>query len=387
MVNVAAEVGKGMRYLHLYRLLTGLLPAPDWKVPDDMGELGRRFAGIYCKHRALGSALGLFDYDGLKTHLCFGEARRGVLVAEDTAFRVASVSKMVTGALVMKLAEAGQIDLDGDVDSVLPYSLRHPGAPDVPITLRMLLTHVAGINDGKAYIDSLGQDVPAQKLLAQDSHTAHLPGVGCEYSNFGVGLVACVLEAALGRSFEVLAQEWLFEPLNMNASFYPHRVEATLADAWRILPPGKGPACDGNVRQKTVKAGWDEPDPYTHYSLAQGNCCMDIKSAVNLGQALMRPGFFQQESLDAMRTPVASLAFRDPALTQGIGTFVLSDPAISPRPLYGHQGMAYGAVHMMFMDPETGEGIISFTSGVSEARRYILADVNRALISAWQEAR
>lgn len=375
-----------MRYLHLYRLLSGLLPAPRWAL-DKKDDAAQRFARIYRKYRARGASLGIFDSQGLKTHLCFGEARLGVPVTQDSVFRIASVSKMVTGTLVMKLAESGMIDLDADVDQVLPYSLRHPGAPDMPITIRMLMTHTAGINDGKAYISALGQDVSAESLLTQDSHTAHLPGAGCAYSNFGVGLVACVLEGKLGQSFEELAQEWLFRPLGMNASFYPHRMNALLADAWRIMPPKKAPDFSGELRQRSIKAGWDQPDPYTHYSLAQGNCCMDIKSAARLGRALTQPGFLTRETLDMMRTPAASLADRDPALTQGIGTFLLSDSDISPRPLFGHQGMAYGAVHMMFMDAETGEGLISFTSGVSEARQFILADVNKALITAWQRGK
>ena len=377
-----------MRYLRLYRLLVNAVPSPrrDYQVLRGAGNSGEeeRFVKAYRKHRARGAALAVFNGEGVKTHLVYGEARQGMPVAGDTAFRIASVSKMVTAALVMKLMESGKVDLDADVDQVMPYSLRHPAAPEVPISLRMLMTHTAGIRDGLAYTRALGQDMAADALLKLDSHTAHLPGNGCEYSNFGVGLAACVLEAWLGQSFEGLAQECLFRPLQMNASYYPQQIEAPLADAWRILPPGSKPAFDGKTRQANEKQGWNQPDPMTHHSLAQGNCCMDIASAVRLGQALMKPGFFKKESLQALRTPAASLAHRDPALTQGIGTFLLSDPAISQAPLYGHQGMAYGAVHMLFLNPGTGEGLVSFSSGVSEAREYILADVNKDLIKAWQ---
>lgn len=379
-----------MRHLKLYRLLIRLLPGKprDFRLlRGEDAKAAERFAGIYRRCRARGAALGLFDREGVKTHLVYGEARPGMPVAGDTGFRTASVSKMVTALLVMKLAEIGRIGLDDDLEGILPYSLRHPGAPEQPVTLRMLLTHTAGIRDGSDYIRALGRDVPAERLLAGDSHTRQLPGEGCEYSNFGVGLAACALEAALGVSFEELAQDCLFRPLQMQASYYPHRLAAPLADAWRILPPGRTPAFDGKSRQETDREGWDRPDPHAHYSLAQGSCCMDMKSAVRLGQALMSPGFLSADSLRAMRAPAASLAHRDPALTQGIGTFLLRDKSVSPRPLYGHQGMAYGAVHMIFLDPEAGRGIISFTSGASEARAHILADLNKALIAAWQEER
>ncbi len=56
-----------------------------------------------------------------------GRRDRGRLFPEDTVFRTASVSKMVTAALVMKLAEEGKVDLDADADRALPYSLSIQG--------------------------------------------------------------------------------------------------------------------------------------------------------------------------------------------------------------------------------------------------------------------
>ena len=38
---------------------------------------------------------------------------------------------------------------------------------------------------------------------------------------------------------------------------------------------------------------------------------------------------------------------------------------------------------MLFMDVKTGRGLISLTTGASEAREYIIADVNRALLREW----
>ena len=54
--------------------------------------------------------------------------------------------------------------------------------------------------------------------------------------------------------------------------------------------------------------------------------------------------------------------------------------AITPRTLYGHQGMAYGACHGLFFDVEKQKGLVFLSSGVSEARRGVLSDVNADLI-------
>ena len=376
-----------MNKTSLYRLALRLLPRRGLHLQPlqtGMPEHQRRaYQRILNRHRALGGALACFDKNGLTDHLIYGEARPGIPVAADTAFRLASVSKLVTGAGALMMQQAGLLQLDADADAGLPYSLRHPGAPDTPITLRMLLSHTAGIQDGSAYLAGILQGASASTLLQGDSHTPHLPGAGCEYSNFGVGLAGCVMEAQTGLSFEAAMQRHLFEPLGLAASYYPQRLSALVADARRILPPRRTAGFSGALRQAQPDTGWDRPDPEHHHLYAHGSCCMDVASLVKLGQALLQPRFFTEDSLQLMRSPQGSLMRRDPALTQGLGMFILRDAAICDRPLYGHQGMAYGAVHMLFLDLESGRGIISLTTGASEARSHIMADINRALLTAW----
>lgn len=61
------------------------------------------------------------------------------------AFMNASVQKFFTSTAVLRLAERGVVDLDADVSRYLPFPVRHPGYPDEPITLRMLLSHRSGM--------------------------------------------------------------------------------------------------------------------------------------------------------------------------------------------------------------------------------------------------
>lgn len=60
-----------------------------------------------------------------------------------TILNVASVSKLVTATALMTLVEAGSIGLDDPVDGPLGSTLRHPGHPEQPITVRQLLTHTS----------------------------------------------------------------------------------------------------------------------------------------------------------------------------------------------------------------------------------------------------
>ncbi len=59
----------------------------------------------------------------------------------DTLYLMASISKTVTATALMQLYDQGLFDLDDDVNNFLPFSLRNPNFPDIPITFRMILSH------------------------------------------------------------------------------------------------------------------------------------------------------------------------------------------------------------------------------------------------------
>ncbi len=208
-----------------------------------------------------------------------------------------------------------------------------------------------------------------------DSFTDHLPGTQWEYSNFGAGIAGAVMEAATGTDFETLMQETVFRPLGVTATYYPQKARGDLADAVRILPKSKTPNFNAAER-RARPLPLEEVNPEQHYSLAHGNLCISAPELAKLGIAGMKPGFLARDSLDEMRRVIAPFGDRAHNLSQGIGTFILNEPRICERPLYGHQGMAYGAVHGLFFDPDREKGLALLTTGASEARRGVLADLN-----------
>ena len=64
---------------------------------------------------------------------------------DDTIYMIGSISKSVTATALMQLYEQGLFDLDDDVSDYLPFTLRNPKYPDVPITFRMLLAHQSSL--------------------------------------------------------------------------------------------------------------------------------------------------------------------------------------------------------------------------------------------------
>ena len=366
-----------MTHWGLYRLAVHALPKHGKHHQSDFSASATEdICRLLRAHRCVGAALCLFDARGHTQSLAFGCAHwPDSAVSRDTVFRAASVSKFVTALGAMKLAEQGKIDLDRDVNAYLPFSLRHPQAPDMPLTLRMLLSHTAGIHDGAAYNSGIAKGVPLTRLLSGDSFTVHLPGAQWEYANFGAGIAGAVMESATQTDFETLMQETVFRPLGVTATYYPQKVQGDLADAIRILPRSKTPNFNAAQRRSRPLPP-TEVNPEQHYALAHGALCVSAPALARLGAAGMAPGFLTQESLKEMRREIAPFGARAANLSQGIGTFILRDPSIAPHVLYGHQGMAYGAVHGLFFDPDRKRGIALLTTGTSEARRGVLADLN-----------
>lgn len=358
----------------VYRALLSLTPSSikSLQGTDRLG-LGKRVLSIVRRYRCRGGVVRLFQGSELLMNSYFGDAGQAGPMQQDTFVRCASISKMLTAACVLKLSEERRLSLDADVNQWLPFAIRHPLAPTQPITLRMLMSHTAGIQDGKTYQQGVGSGVPASSILAGDSYCNHRPGEAWSYSNFGAGLVGSVLEGILWQSFEEIMQQHLFRPLKVQASFYPDCIQGPLSDAWHILPPGRRPAFDAQARKIRRIPLADEAAPEQHYGLAQGNCCIQAQGLQTVLDALMNPGFLKESTLADMRMPLGSFGHRSPYLQQGIGIFQLQDKRISHHVLYGHQGNAYGAVHATFFEPISGRGLVFLSSGASAERQDFLS--------------
>lgn len=141
-------------------------------------------------------------------------------IDRDTLFRVASISKFITGFAVLRLVEMGKLDLDADVGEVLGVRLRNPNFPNDQISVSMLLSHTSSLRDdgGIAFpaevslIDKLNAE--GNKSWAAD----HGPR-WFTYCNLNYGLLATVMEKVSGQRFDKLMRELVLNPLGMLGGF------------------------------------------------------------------------------------------------------------------------------------------------------------------------
>jgi CubicO group peptidase (beta-lactamase class C family) len=152
-----------------------------------------------------------FDREGETSVVVSGLADRatGRRLTPDDPARIASVSKLVVAIAVLRLVEAGTLDLDADVGRYLGRPLRNPAFPDTPITLRQLLAHTSSLTDNVDYVLPLDADM-LQVLANPDAwDREHAPSTYFRYANFNTPVVAAVMEKATGERFDLLMQRRL----------------------------------------------------------------------------------------------------------------------------------------------------------------------------------
>ena len=148
-----------------------------------------------------------------------------------TVMNIASISKTVVGAAMMRAAEDGQLSLDADVNTYLPFAVRNPRHPRQAITLRQLATHTSSIADRWPVYAAgyhFGRDAPQPlgEFLAgyfsaggadysTENFSDAMPGAARDYSNIGAALAGHAVERATGQPLEAYTEAKFFQPLGM----------------------------------------------------------------------------------------------------------------------------------------------------------------------------
>jgi CubicO group peptidase (beta-lactamase class C family) len=135
-----------------------------------------------------------------------------------TNYRLASLSKQFTAAIILLLVQDGLLALDAALRGWLP-SL--PPALD-PVTVRQLLTHTSGLVDYEDLIPATRgaplRDRDVLELLSTENRTYFEPGSSYRYSNSGYALRALIAARPCGGNFASLLQTRIFTPLGMRHS-------------------------------------------------------------------------------------------------------------------------------------------------------------------------
>jgi CubicO group peptidase (beta-lactamase class C family) len=143
----------------------------------------------------------------------------------DTKFRLGSITKQFTAALILQLVEQGKIKLDGKVSDYLTDYRKDTGAR---MTIHQLLSHTSGVPNYTAqpgFFANVSRNPFKVDDFVKQYASGDLefePGAKFNYSNSGYFLLGDIIEKVTGKSYEQVLKENILDPVGMKNTGYDH---------------------------------------------------------------------------------------------------------------------------------------------------------------------
>ncbi|HSK72602.1 MAG TPA: serine hydrolase domain-containing protein, partial [Pyrinomonadaceae bacterium] len=210
----------------------------------------------------------------------------------DTKFRIGSVTKQFTAALILQLVEEGKIKLDGRVTDYLPDYRKETGEK---VTVHQLLNHTSGIPSYTGlpgFIANESRNPYAVKDFVKKFASGDLeyePGSKFSYNNSGYFLLGAIIEHVAGKPYAKVLQERILDPLGMKDTGYDLHAPLIKKRAWGYQKTPNG----------YVNAAYlDMSLPY-----AAGSMYSTVEDLYKWDQALYENKIISAESKKLMFTP------------------------------------------------------------------------------------
>ncbi len=271
------------------------------------------------------SAIVAISHDGAPIVVQeFGAMKDDGIPAGSTQVDIGSITKTVTGVMVLKLVEQGEIRLDETLEEIFP---------DVPAdkaatTVNQLLTHAAG------FVDAVGDDaerLSREEFLRRAFETPLLsaPGERYNYSNVGFAILAAIIEGRSGKSYDRYLQEDVLQGTGLENTGYMSVYDDERSE--RALRTSESPDSEG---QPIIEASWGGHEPFWNL-IGNGGLISTAKDFIRFRQLVTARRIIPialVEQSQVMHIP------EDDAGTSyyGYGLFVQDDPTVGR--FYWHNG-------------------------------------------------
>ena len=164
---------------------------------------------------------------------------RNIPATADTVYNQWSMVKPITAVAVLQLHEQGLLDIDDPVADYLPFfEVRYPSEGSETITIRHLLNHSSGLRNNSPEIvgwihfdgdPEWNQTELIKEKLPDYAELAYEPGSQAVYTNVGYMVLAAVIEAASGQTYQQYMSDHIFKPLGMDQTNWTY-TEAMIAN-------------------------------------------------------------------------------------------------------------------------------------------------------------
>jgi serine beta-lactamase-like protein LACTB len=144
---------------------------------------------------------------------------------KDSVWRIASISKALTSAMIGKLIEKGLIDFEKSIHHYLSpkiFPIKQWNNKNVTITVKQVMSHTAGLR-----VTDIIKDVKKIFIFKNVSQTVEQfkdeplisePGTKFNYSNYGFQILGAIIESVLNETYENVMNK-MFKELGMSSTF------------------------------------------------------------------------------------------------------------------------------------------------------------------------
>ncbi|GAB3076898.1 serine hydrolase domain-containing protein [Micromonospora schwarzwaldensis] len=260
----------------------------------------------------------------------------------DMQYRIGSITKTMTAALVMQQRDAGRLALDDPLDEHLP------GTPVGTLTVRQLLGHASGLQrepDGGWWERAEGTDLDTLLAGLTPDKIAYPPHRVYHYSNLAYGLLGGALERITGTPWPALLTERLLEPLGMRRT--------------TVLPTG--PYARGYVVHPWHQTLREEPLTDTGAMAPAGQLWSTVADLARWAAFLADPdpAVLDPATLTEMCVPVAISDLDSWTGGHGLGVELYR---VGDRVYVGHGGSMPGFVAGLVVHRPTRTAVVDFAN-------------------------
>jgi CubicO group peptidase (beta-lactamase class C family) len=275
----------------------------------------------------------------------------GKPITPDTVFRLGSITKQFTAAVIVQLAQEGKLSLDDPLSKFLPDYPQPGGAA----TVRQLLQHTSGVQDYTempGVMNPISTAIPrsTETLIAlfRDAPSPTKPGEVWAYNNSGYVLLGAIIEKVTGKAWHEALEERITHPLGL----------ASIRDgvAGEAATPAMAQGYTGEATAAAAKS------QYIHMSAAgaAGSLIGTVDDLAKWAQALHHGKVVDAAHYKLMITPTTLPDGSTVPYGFGLGL-----DALRGHPAIGHNGGIFGFNTDSIFIPEADLFVAVFTNSDS----------------------
>ncbi|MET0929006.1 MAG: serine hydrolase domain-containing protein [Aeromicrobium sp.] len=269
----------------------------------------------------------------------------GPTPTDDTQYRIGSISKTFVAVEVMRLRDAGRLDLADTIGTHLPeVTFGH-------VTIAQLLTHTSGLQaetDGDWWERTAGGDWAS--LLESGVHLRFTPGTAFHYSNAGYGVLGELVARLRGVPWQDAVRDGILLPLGMT----------------RTTTRPVAPAAPGLAVHPLAGLLHAEPE-HDHGAMSPAGQLWSTVGDLTRWASFVGGHTHGVLSADALAEMLRPVAVNDVPASPWGGAHALGWQMwnVEGRRLAGHGGSMPGFLAGLRVDLASGDGIVLMTNATS----------------------